>query len=1772
MESYELMKNNSDDDDDDHNSTQKAGLRVAVARGEKLAPATNSKAKAAANDSSKSREEGELSSSDDDDDDFHATASTSHLAGCDTAQADQPDSAEASSVDKVIQDAEREQHDPAIKSASMVGLSSRASQRSDHLKSSEKNRGPFVPFVISFSDDDSGSDSDDSRRNTLATKDQTQGVDRSSRPPVSSLQRSPKLLQNKNKKARLVNREAFPSRPFVNGATSWNCRQIPSSRNFSTVQKGVAGDHGSLQKSIVHVNTNKRQLQDLRQLIAIRESQLKLKSTQQTKNSVGGSGSDGKFKNPGNPGNRVRKDSGFDLRGELNKADKKRLKTGKPQCSQLDLDNNLHSLQPILTSGKSRVDNSGKESVDDHDHRSKKLSLGTSLSGVQKQSEARDSLSLENPLNTAIAGNCTVANNIQCARNPKQGDPVIWLKQSGQIGKRATGDFPNRSLDPEEYARHDVQVSIQNNVTSGTNLTERCDSDQAKSSDQVSKLKSDDKVQASSLHLADGNLQKASLSNPSLLNGLDKLNMMGNNMDLQSLLEYEELQDKEIEDAQEHRRRCEIEERNALMAYRKAQRALIEANARCSQLYSKRELYSAQLRSLMMENPNLVVSLRQHDQVEAQLDSFNYVSDVNEHQIPASSHQVHTGSDINGIRGNNSNVPPANDHYQNPSNMHVSGQNLVSDPCSKREGSPSEGHKQPVSNGVCSPSGDLSQSSYQEGEIFEFNHKSAQENIESERTSEFNKDREKDIYEESERQPPFDSSQDCFLLEASLRSQLFEKLKTKKLPKKGTTQSTEDLVERNDENDDSRQMMETDTADVPLSEAENGKHSDYEDYSKEERCPELPVQINNQFDILHSEHASSSQDVCMGSCISLGSQEFKTSGTFLLPSMKCAFSALKFIELCSVLESNNASTGMLISDVDEENEDNRVTCKSKPSTSNLDLPETSINLFVGKSGYYSCNLAIDPFWPLCMYELRGRCNNSECSWQHVRDYCCDNMKHDSTDYSVVQVRRQSPREQFDGAMVRRKSLNHVDLAAPTYVVSLDILRPDSQSFISTSSQGYGQCWGKCFSAFLVLSSLCPMVSQSNEPFLHGTQARIEVHCSWNRQTSYFNNRNGTLGQIDQCVVDADQSLEIAILNFNQEADKYKARMQALKVLAQAIEDNPTSAVLWIVYLQIFYSNQKAIVKDDLFRYAVEYNKESYELWLLYINSRVQLDDRLAAYDIALLALSHHTSTSDGDAMRASHCTLDIFLQMMNFLCMSGSAGMALEKIAGLFWSSKKSDNNLQLSLPDIVTCLTICDKFIFWICCVYILLYKKLPDAVVQKFECRKECSAIEWPSISLRSDEKQQAASLLELAVDSLALYMDHESLENETTLRAAHLFALNHVRCVSVLEGLECSRNLLGKYIKLYPSCLELVLMSAWAEYDLGGSNFNGFEEALRNWPDEVPGIHCIWNQYVGCVFQSGKFDFVKDLMDQWFHSVLEARYSDCGVLQAKDEKSDSSLISISVSDLHAWFFSCGQNDTVFGMLNLSLYKLLQNNQSEAQAALDLALKAATADNYQHCLRELVPFLLIDSIRDKGVVHLKGILNILNVHLVDVRASLGAEPLSRDFIQKIKKPVARQLVSKLLSPASADFSLMSLVLEVWYGLTLLPRVCDKVTDLVDFVEALMEILPSNYLLAFSVCKKLSSNATKCSASLSFWASSLLVNALFHAVPIAPEYAWVEAADVLHDLTDIKCIQESFHKKAVSVYPFSIKLWKSYLRLCETEGNVESVKKAAKEKGIELD
>lgn len=578
---------------------------------------------------------------------------------------------------------------------------------------------------------------------------------------------------------------------------------------------------------------------------------------------------------------------------------------------------------------------------------------------------------------------------------------------------------------------------------------------------------------------------------------------------------------------------------------------------------------------------------------------------------------------------------------------------------------------------------------------------------------------------------------------------------------------------------------------------------------------------------------------------------------------------------------------------------------------------------------------------------------------------------------------------------------------------------------------------------------------------------------------------------------------------------------------------------------------------------VEHNEEAYELWVLYINSREKLDERLAAYDAAISALCRHASTSNRDTLFASECILDIVLQMMNFLCMSGNAKKSIEKIRELFPTTKGSDKAHHLFLPDIVTCLTISDKCIFWVCCVYMVVYRRLPNAIVTQLEYQKELSAIEWPSTQLTADEKQQAVSLMELAVDSLGLYIDRESLEDESNLRAAHLFALNHVRCVAVLEGLECSRNLLERYIKLYPSCLELVLMSARLEHDFRNLSYEGFEEALDNWLDEVPGVQCIWNQYAECAFRDGRLDVVKEVMDRWLQSLDR--------IGSKD--SNDSLQLASVSDVHSWLSGSSQNDIVFGLLNSAIYKLLQNDQIEARLALDRALGAANPENYSYCVRELILFLTADSLQCNDCTLVGSALQVLRGYLFDARASLASEPLSRKFIQNIKKPRLKQLAGKLLSPVPSDPSLVNLILEVLFGSSLLPHTYNKLSDMVDLVESLMEILPSNYQLAISVCKWLSSvsNTTSFSASISFWASSLLSNALLQAIPVAPEHVWVEAANLLHNMTNSQAISISFHRRALSIYPFSIKLWKSYVNLSMSTGDAESVIAAGREKGINL-
>ena len=292
-------------------------------------------------------------------------------------------------------------------------------------------------------------------------------------------------------------------------------------------------------------------------------------------------------------------------------------------------------------------------------------------------------------------------------------------------------------------------------------------------------------------------------------------------MDIQSLVEFEELQDKELEEAQEQRRKCEVEERNALKAYRKAQRALIEANTRCTYLYRQREIFSANFRSLTMEDSGLFWTSRQ-------LNSSNNMSEFDLPQIPMARDQIQAKFNDFSNPGYDSNIQSVDGVPFSKSYQHADGQNLGSEPCSEPDASTSEllpRKGSNVANGVCSPSNDPNISADEDENTFPRECASVP-NMESWRKEAVSEEREKEINDLNTKFTT-NSPEDSLLLEATLRSELFARLGMRTLSKNnGHDYDVEPAVDREAENNVGRDKTQMRMQNIPLCVAEKTQQMD----------------------------------------------------------------------------------------------------------------------------------------------------------------------------------------------------------------------------------------------------------------------------------------------------------------------------------------------------------------------------------------------------------------------------------------------------------------------------------------------------------------------------------------------------------------------------------------------------------------------------------------------------------------------------------------------------------------------------------------------------------------------------------------------------------------------------------------------------------------------------------------------------------------------------------------------------------------------------------
>uniref|UniRef100_A0A803N089 Uncharacterized protein n=1 Tax=Chenopodium quinoa TaxID=63459 RepID=A0A803N089_CHEQI len=1255
-----------------------------------------------------------------------------------------------------------------------------------------------------------------------------------------------------------------------------------------------------------------------------------------------------------------------------------------------------------------------------------------------------------------------------------------WISLPKQNASLMNATDPLKRSHPGGTSKNQPSRSAPNQDIQESNKDKVNDHCDATSALKKVKSTSDGSLQAHSLQVSNSKFETPDVpidnSNLSLRLGRSQAFRSGD-LDLQSMFELEELHDKELEEAQEHRWKCEVEERNALNAYRRAQRALLEANARCTYLYRKRELYSAQLRSCLMEDSSLLYSSRQHNEAEEKWNLAKNISEVNLDLIP-SSHQLDEFEAANRL-GYNSTIQSADGDAHNRYSANEDGHNIGSEACSEPDASTSDLVRvnNIDSNGIRSPSVDLNMSPDDDCETFHLDHESLHTNATILRSKEDSKENEKDTDVDSTTVFSTDGSHDPLFLEEYLRSKLISRLGVSSLKRNSIGDNSESVVDRAaEEGVGAKTQMIVQS--VSLSDPNDSPQQPKDCISKT-----LPNTQNQQVVEEHCLSDSPARSFSPEECSFLSVDIASTS---MIPSSFTFRSAIK--AACPAILGSMQNKEHHYGNFDTRTKNNFLFRQNQDKLcwKMISSAEQLVKCVgFGKIDSYTSKSVIDPFWPL--YHQSAWASNSQ-------------NPVDQTEFSCV-------------------------LTPPKYLVCLDSLKDEPHA--SHKNHDFGSSGKYSFSQSLAVSSSLTKHLPSDEPCLHGNDGCVDSY-GGSGHSLYFQSRNGSGNPLRNGLADNDQSLEMALIILSQEVNKNEGTKKALSVLSRALEADPSFLPIWIVYLLLFYSTKysvgvfskkSSVPEDDLFSHAVKHCEVSYELWLLYINSRERLVERFSAYEKALYRLCHYSATNDEQLKHRSATILDLFLQMLYCFCVSGNLAKAVQRIERLVHTDGDSDESHSLLLSDILQCLTISDKCIFWVCCVYLVIYRKLPDSLVQQFEFEKDISLIEWPSVHLTVGEKQHVSRLMELAIDSVGLNIDSESLESNT-LKSAHLLAINHVKLMEAIDGVESCKAIIGKYKTLKFSCLEFILISARAhDFSDESAKLEEFEETVSSWPKNVSGSQCVWNQYVEYALEKGRPDRAKVIMDQWFQSAgvplllhnrsVDGENDDSKIVSA-DPRSESNMSTMS---------NYSNMDIVFGLLNLSLYKLFQNDVLEAHVAVDKALKAANGEVLRHCVKEHAAFLFHYGSQLTKDVSNRGLIDILKGYIIHARAIPVLEPLIRKFIQDIRKPRTRQLVCNMLSPISSDSFLVNSVLEIWFGSSLLPPKFDQLKDMVDFVEAILEVSPANCQLVISVCKLVcrdfDSSDSK-SASILFWASSLLVNTVYYSIPFPPEHVWVEAADLL--------------------------------------------------------
>eukprot|EP01114_Cavostelium_apophysatum_P007095 TRINITY_DN1880_c0_g1_i1.p1 TRINITY_DN1880_c0_g1~~TRINITY_DN1880_c0_g1_i1.p1 ORF type:complete len:1959 (-),score=491.78 TRINITY_DN1880_c0_g1_i1:489-6365(-) len=495
-----------------------------------------------------------------------------------------------------------------------------------------------------------------------------------------------------------------------------------------------------------------------------------------------------------------------------------------------------------------------------------------------------------------------------------------------------------------------------------------------------------------------------------------------------------------------------------------------------------------------------------------------------------------------------------------------------------------------------------------------------------------------------------------------------------------------------------------------------------------------------------------------------------------------------------------------------------------------------LNPHFGKDRHLSVRSAtfsnrIDPNVPICYWELSGRCNDSQCKNQHVRDYMIseEDVLRDLASYKNY---RDSKDKKVVNDYLSRlmRSADPLNEKVQKLITDLNLVQPSE-----SGEEGHS-----------IL--LQPRPEHAKRPFRAPVQASSDLDADdtdpRSRRRSLFEilaESQGTESEFIHLYEDerafAEESLPKRYWKVDTEPATYdemlrreenfhkvdlwikcalqhipassrmislKNRDAALTVLARALEKNRQSPYLWRVYLHFYAPRASNSDLIGLLNSAVKFNETSLDLWIFYVKSETTLKGKIAICNSAINNYMH-----SGTAQNRSAVILHLIELVVQLQVDAGHISDAIvfmqNQIPG--WGKQTPVSRLSDS-----------DFCIFLIRYVYLLAFKNYPTQATLKLK------SVTFPYLLIRWDRWRPSAhdkKIVEEAFDqSFKQYLSSDrKLENLMPLCA------NQIDMHAQRGETDVARLLCQNFVKVDPN-----LAHAWrlyADYEesvIDSSTFQG------------------------------------------------------------------------------------------------------------------------------------------------------------------------------------------------------------------------------------------------------------------------------------------------------------------------------------------------------------